>query len=621
MLFVRSAHCEPVMIEMEQVNNLIQGIFQKRNHARRDDIHEYMYKCATPIIYYALKNSELLWPENRLILYRPDNPSFLRYYSPDALLDLTYNTPEGHFKIHYSESGKDAVFGSDGNTSTIPDYVIKFGSYFEKAWDYETNPNMLGYKPPPPDGNNGGDNRFDIYIMDISYYGYTDIDDNGHPYIVVNKDYTFYKGNFDPEGYRFGNMKVTAAHEFFHAIQYFYDDWNDGCLWWEENTAVWMEDEVFDLVDDYLRYIPDRLLNMDIPLDDERSPNSLYGGVIWAKFLSETYGKNIIRHIFERLYLDASLAKDAIGYTLQNYNSNWSEALKQFCLKNLTLDYEEGNKYLFYSTADTFTDIIHNKISSADIETGYSALGLNNKHLSCKYFKFIAETPVESIRINLTSQGIISPITLFVADQNITGDPIWDANNVHFWPFMDMEFVLNEFSTSSTYPRAYLIVINPNPDSDNCLYYWTADFYPPMLQTPVIHYPVSGQIIIFNPEYPLYTITLSVKNLPNDPLNPNRKLEYIFELYKSYNLSLVDSQIIPEDSDNPNGISSCQIILNNKVEDSYYWRCRARIVNTSDRSFWTPLSSFYHQVLLQVLLEDEAGCFISALSNSNYDNI
>lgn len=602
MLFVQSAYCDPVVIEIELLNNLIQGIFQKENHARVKDSQDYIYKCATPIIHHALKHREHLWTENHFILYRPDNPNFLRYYSPDRLLNLRYNTTEGHFKIHYSESGNDAVFGSDANSSTIPDFVIQFGNYFEKTWDHVTN--ILGYKPPPSDGTNGGDSRFDVYIKEINYYGYTAIED-GHPYIVVDKDYTYYRENSDPNDYAAGNMKVTAAHEFFHAIQYFYDDWADGCLWWEENTAVWMEDEVFNSVDDYLHYIPDRLLNIELPLDNESFTNYLYGGVIWAKFLSETYGKDIIRHIFERFLIDASLAKDAIEYTLYDYNSNWSEAMIKFCLKNLTLDYEEGDNYLLYSSADTFTDFIHNQISSADIEAGYSALGLNIKHLSCSYFKFESDPNVKSIRINLTSQSTVPPLTLFVADKNITGNPMWDAN---IWPSTDLELILDEFGTSSTYRRAYLIVINPDPYNDNQLYSWTADINPPMLQTPLIHYPASGQIISFNQAYPPYNVTLSIKNLPNDPLYPNREMEYIFELYKNHDFSLVDSKIIPEDSNNPIGISSCHITLNNEMEGIYCWRCRAVIVNSDDRSFWTPLSSFYPQIVFK-----DKGCFISAL--------
>ncbi|MGA1839645.1 MAG: MXAN_6640 family putative metalloprotease, partial [bacterium] len=335
----------PYSIAKEEIcptllNQMISDIFTKSEDRNRRnlDVEQTLKingKCATPLIHYALKHRELLWPENRFILYRPDNPSFSRYYSPDRLLDLTYNTPEGHFKIHYTESVDNAVFNSDGDPSTIPDYVIQYGSYFEDSWDYETN--ILGYNPPHSDGTNGGDNRFDVYIMDITYYGYTSIE-NGHPYTVVDNDYSSCQTNFDPEGSRIGSMKVTAAHELFHAIQFFYDDWCDGCLWWEENTALWMEDEVFDYVDDYLRYLKDKLLNMELPMDDERYMSSKYGGVIWAKFLSETYGKDIIRDIFERLSTNNSPAKYAIEYTLlYDYYSNWGEAMTRFCLKNLTL--------------------------------------------------------------------------------------------------------------------------------------------------------------------------------------------------------------------------------------------------------------------------------------------
>ena len=51
------------------------------------------------------------------------------------------------------------------------------------------------------------------------------------------------------------NLKVTAAHEFFHAIQYNYDFAED--KWLMEATATWMEERYADSVNDnrqYLRY-------------------------------------------------------------------------------------------------------------------------------------------------------------------------------------------------------------------------------------------------------------------------------------------------------------------------------------------------------------------------------
>ena len=124
-------------------------------------------KCATPIIIRALSHPDWINDENRFILYRPDNPDFVRYYSPGASLALTYDTPEGHFKFHYTESGTHAVFGADGDHDTIPEYIIAFGGYFEQAWDHEIN--VKGYISPPPDGIYGGDSRFDVYVKDMNY--------------------------------------------------------------------------------------------------------------------------------------------------------------------------------------------------------------------------------------------------------------------------------------------------------------------------------------------------------------------------------------------------------------------------------------------------------------------
>ena len=48
-------------------------------------------------------------------------------------------------------------------------------------------------------------------------------------------------------------LRVTAAHEFFHAVQFGYDAYEDG--WFMEGTAVWMEDEVYDGIDDNHQYL------------------------------------------------------------------------------------------------------------------------------------------------------------------------------------------------------------------------------------------------------------------------------------------------------------------------------------------------------------------------------
>ena len=49
------------------------------------------------------------------------------------------------------------------------------------------------------------------------------------------------------------NLQVTAAHEFFHSVQYSYDVREDA--WIMEATAAWAEDEIYPKVNDNIQYL------------------------------------------------------------------------------------------------------------------------------------------------------------------------------------------------------------------------------------------------------------------------------------------------------------------------------------------------------------------------------
>jgi len=583
---LKTAQSDSALVDIQRVNGLIQEIFRKGEYQRmREGDSAHIMKCATPIIRHALKNPDLLWPENRFILYRPTDSWDSDYYGNVSV--WTYDSPGGHFRLHYTEQ-KDPnpyaddhrVDGWDGIQGTIPWYISYLASYFDYVRTTEID--GMKYLPPRSDGTTGGGTGlFDVYVLDIGAYGYTSIE-SGRAYIAVHKDLDF-GTNYDPEGRQRGNMKVTAAHEFFHAIQYEYDDWNNDSIWWEENSAVWMEDEVYDDVDDYLRYLPDRLDALDQPIDDN-GIDLQYGGVIWAKFLAETFGNNMIRHIFERcIEIYPPLAKQAMEDTLYSYNSSWGEAMSQYCLKNLTMNYEEGDKYLWeYSGVDYFTDLpLFYDVTSANSTQRV-------KHLAAHYIILEGGDLTENSLLTLNHEGGEKPLTILVADKSASGDPPWELikDDIHVWPYMDMSYALNGFGT--TYPRAYLIVINPDPDSDS-YYSWSSDTNTPALQTPVIHSPVSGQILIFDDGSTPFTVSLSVENIPADPNDPNRIVNYSFELYKNPDFVLLDSNTVAED---PNGKTSYQTQVDEEG-GFYYWRCQAKAADPMMTSSWTPLSGFY----------------------------
>ncbi|MGA1842135.1 MAG: hypothetical protein ACMUIU_16060 [bacterium] len=493
-LFSHNINCQEIIRETlspESLNRLVSDIYRKpEKQARKSLIGEQSSgikgKCATPIIRMAQAHPDWLDEENRFILFRPDDSSYVRYYAPDGSVSLAYNTPEGHFKIHYSESGFNAVLGSDGIQSTIPDYVVSFGSYFEQAWDYEIDTNKLGYDPPPSDGNEGGDSRFDIYIKSINYYGYTQVE-NGHPYIVVHNNYTEgFESNLDPEGSRAGNMKITAAHEFFHAIQYFYDDWNDDCIWWEENTAVWMEDEVFEDVDGYLNYLGNRYddTNGNLRWDngetwykydgdyggisgrksdvwfeaphislDTRYTSSFdryeYGGVMWAKYLAAKFGDDFIKDSF--IITDYNTdALTAVQQALQDYGSSIEEAFADFRVKVLTLDpniFEEWNHYPLVRHEGNYGDYPVNLDLGEDIS-----------HLSCCYIGLKPPSGEWKLVIDMDGQDYSDFGVALVLFKDIGHEVRYIP--IDFWDEQVGRIEIVSFGTEGLYKRAAVIPMN-----------------------------------------------------------------------------------------------------------------------------------------------------------------
>ncbi|MFA6575968.1 MAG: MXAN_6640 family putative metalloprotease [Nocardioides sp.] len=153
-----------------------------------------------------------------------------------------------------------------------------------------------GYRAPKPDGTKGGDARTDIYIANIGnrgLYGYCTTDENvpfaapwdRWAYCVVDNDYA---SNEFPTNTPLENLQVTAAHEYFHAVQFAYDFAEDG--WFLEATAAWVEDEVFDDVNDNVQY-----LRAQSPLKQSRVSMDKFGGLrhygawIFFRYLTEKY--------------------------------------------------------------------------------------------------------------------------------------------------------------------------------------------------------------------------------------------------------------------------------------------------------------------------------------------
>ncbi|MBD0317910.1 MAG: hypothetical protein ICV71_05245, partial [Thermoleophilia bacterium] len=167
-----------------------------------------------------------------------------------------------HFCFWWVTKGVDAPRLADRNRNRIPDWVEMTRAVFARVWRTEVE--RLGYRRPLSDllaRDHGPNGKLDVYIADVGadgLYGYCTSDDPRRrwrravsAFCVVDDD--FAAGQFEGTATGRRALEVTAAHEFFHAVQYAYDWLED--LWFMEGTATWIEDEVFDDVNDNRQYL------------------------------------------------------------------------------------------------------------------------------------------------------------------------------------------------------------------------------------------------------------------------------------------------------------------------------------------------------------------------------
>jgi hypothetical protein len=165
-----------------------------------------------------------------------------------------------------------------------------------------------GYRKPRSDGDYGGTpgGETDIYLRDVGSegkYGYctVDVDDNGYyvfgwpagsrrgdlpAFCVLDNDYS--KSQFRTGNSSLDDLKVTAAHEYFHAVQFGYDYLED--RWFMEATATWAEEQVYDAIDDNVQYLQrSQLRYPGVSLDTFNGAGGFlhYGDWLFFEYLTE----------------------------------------------------------------------------------------------------------------------------------------------------------------------------------------------------------------------------------------------------------------------------------------------------------------------------------------------
>jgi hypothetical protein len=180
-------------------------------------------------------------------------------------------------------------------------WVRRTMDVMKQTWAHEVG--AMNYRRPLRDGQRGGDGRLDVYLKDVGaqgLFGYCATERKATKwtasgYCVLDDDFARSQFHAPPST----SMKATAAHEFFHEVQFAYDFAEDA--WWMEATATWMEEQVFDGANDNRRYIPfGQIGEPTTPLDEfQPSGAAQYGNWPFFEYLSRHFGDEIVRSAWQ----------------------------------------------------------------------------------------------------------------------------------------------------------------------------------------------------------------------------------------------------------------------------------------------------------------------------------
>lgn len=253
----------------------------------------------------------------------PDQQYTLKSLTARPVKDTSIVSPKKWFRIHFDKAGFEKPAYSPDSLAVALD----------SAWEYEVN--FLKYPAPPSDGDMGGDSLYDVYIVAFQYWYGETVPENPLPsltdtytsYVRIDNDFAGFYTTGLPAA------KVTAAHEFHHAIQMGNYILRYSDTFFHELTSTSMEEFVFPEINDYLGYLSEYFDEPWLSL----SKYSGYNLATWNLMLSQRFGSEIIRRQWE--LMPRQRAMRAIYNTISQEGSSASNEFNTFGIWNHFTNY------------------------------------------------------------------------------------------------------------------------------------------------------------------------------------------------------------------------------------------------------------------------------------------
>ena len=329
--------------------------------------------------------------------------------------------------VHYVTSTPDAPALTDGaDAGSTPDYVDRVLATVEHVHDVYVG---AGYREPKSDGTAGGGSGLtDIYLADLGtgLYGYCAPEGSGsardRPGLLRARRRLRRFPRTQLE-----NVQVTAAHEYFHAVQYAYDATE--ASWFMEATATWAEDEVYDAVNDNVQYLrAGQLGRPDLSLDRSYTNGNHYGNWIFFRYLTEKYRASaggmptLVRNMWIRAAGQSGL--QAVVNTVKAAGGDFAKVYAGFADANRRPKkaYAEGAAQRYPTAPLAFRAI---KLSAKTPRTTWGAVRLD--HLSSASASFVPKKTTQKkwklkVQVDMAdrSRGSVAVVSVYFKSGKVT---------------------------------------------------------------------------------------------------------------------------------------------------------------------------------------------------------
>ena len=236
-------------------------------------------------------------------------------------------SPDSAFAIHYDTTGihKPPMTSTVG--SPTPDWVIEVA----KAFSYSRNLLLEGgYRATPADA----DSLYDVYLGDLekNWYGLTQPDGTDQygrtlSYIEIDNDFSedepFFTHGIDA-------ARVTAAHEYFHAVQMGIKPFIRNDQYFYELSSTWFEDVAYPDINDWAHWFDAGYQSIGRNPERAMDQTDGYSIALFGHFLTEPehgYGDGFMRRVWER-FVDCNAATaldEELRQEAANLTSIWVE--------------------------------------------------------------------------------------------------------------------------------------------------------------------------------------------------------------------------------------------------------------------------------------------------------